>query len=87
MAQYIEQLAFSQIDPLEQELIFSLNPVRPNPEFVNRLGQRLKREPAMVLENRNWLEAYLVVASGLFGGALLVWLLSLVFHGLRKLIH
>jgi hypothetical protein len=73
MAHFIEQMTFSQIDPLEEELLFSLNPVRPNPEFVNRLGQRLKREPAMFLENRNWLGAYLVVASGLFGGALMVF--------------
>jgi hypothetical protein len=87
MAQYMEQMAFvMQADPLEEELLFSLNPVRPNPEFINRLGQRLMREPATVLEKRPFLGAYLVVASGLFGGVLLIWVLGFIYQLLRRFI-
>ena len=70
---------------LENQLFSALNPVKPDPVFVNRLEERLRAQPAIVLEPGSLLGAYLVIASGLFGGVLLIWLLHLIFYGLEKL--
>jgi hypothetical protein len=59
---------------LEFALLSSLNPVEPDPEFVTRVRHRIESRPAMVLETRTFWEAYVIVACGLFLGALLVWL-------------
>ena len=71
---------------LENQLLSALNPVKPDPLFVNRLEERLRSQPATVLEPGSLLGAYLVMASGLFGGVLLIWLLHLIFYGLEKLV-
>lgn len=64
---------------IENELLQSLNPVSPDPIFVTRLEERLKTPPRIVLERNSLLGAYLVIALGLFGGVLLVWLLQVIF--------
>ena len=70
---------------LENQLFRTLNPVNPDPLFVNRLEERLKTRSVIVLERESLLGAYLVIASGLFGGALLLWLLHVVFSGIKHL--
>ena len=57
---------------IENELLSSLSPVKPDPIFVTRLEQRLKTQPRIVLEKNSLLGAYLVVAFGLFGGVVVV---------------
>ncbi len=69
---------------IENQLMSSLNPVSPDPMFVDRLEQRLKRDPAIVLERGSFLKAYLTMASGLLGGVILLWLLHLVYRGLKR---
>ncbi len=69
---------------IENQLMSSLNPVSPDPMFVDRLEQRLKRDPAIVLERGSFLKAYLIMASGLLGGVILLWLLHLVYRGLIR---
>jgi hypothetical protein len=59
---------------LEFTLFASLNPVEPDPEFVSRVRHRIERRPTMILEARTFWEIYVIVASGFFVGAMLLWL-------------
>ena len=68
---------------LEKELFSSLNPVKPDPVFVDRLEARLKTQTVTVLEPASLLGAYLVIALGLFGGVFLLWILHVVYSALR----
>lgn len=70
---------------IENQLMSSLNPVSPDPLFVDRLEQRLKRDPSIVLERGSFLKAYMIMASGLLGGVILLWLLHLVYRGLIRI--
>ncbi len=70
---------------LENQLFASLYPVSPDPVFINRLEERLKREPLIVLERRSFWGAYLIIASGLFGGVLLLWLLHGIYNSLSRI--
>ena len=74
----------SDVD-IESQLLTSLNPVSPDPVFIDRLEKRLKRDPAIVMERGSFLQAYLIMASGLLGGVFLLWLLHLVYRELQKL--
>jgi hypothetical protein len=82
-----ENVAWASVpeSELERELFSSLNPVKPDPVFVDRLEARLKTQSVTVLEPASLLGAYLVIASGLFGGALLLWLLHVIFSSLWRL--
>ncbi|HVP21882.1 MAG TPA: hypothetical protein VMS73_08480 [Anaerolineaceae bacterium] len=71
---------------LENQLFASLNPVNPDPVFIDRLEARLKREPAIILERSSFWQAYLIMASGLFGGVLLLWLLHGVYAVLKRIV-
>ncbi len=69
-------MELSTLDSLfEAELESSFDPVQPDPEFVTRLRQRLSGKQQVVLEPRSSATAFVVVALGLFTGALLVWIL------------
>jgi len=59
----------------EAEIESSFNPVQPDPEFVTRLRRRLSGKEQIVLEPRSSATAFVLVALGLFTGALVVWLL------------
>lgn len=65
-------------EQLEYQLHSFLGPVQPNPEFVRRLRSRLTSEPAVILERRNTMAALVVAGLGLFGGALVVWMIFLI---------
>jgi hypothetical protein len=83
-----QTVSFFNIDSnfdIEHQLLSSLNPVLPDPVFIDRLEQRLKREPAIVLEPGSFVKAYIIMISGLVGGVLLLWLLHLVYRELQKL--
>ncbi len=69
---------------IENQLSTSLNPVLPDPVFIDRLEQRLKRDPAIVLEPGTFIKAYIVMVSGLVGGVVLLWLLHLIYIELLK---
>ncbi len=53
-----------------------LNPVRPDPEFVQRLRQRLTTPAAVVLERHPVSWAFLTLLGGLALGVVLVWFLQ-----------
>jgi hypothetical protein len=59
----------------EEELESSFSTVQPDPEFVKRLRRRLSGKEQIVLEPRSYATAFVLVALGLFSGALLVWIL------------
>ena len=58
----------------EAELESSFDPVQPDPEFVTRLRRRLSGKEQIILEPRSSATAFVLVALGLFTGALLVWI-------------
>jgi hypothetical protein len=68
--------AAAELDELERKLEFSLYPVQPDPQFVHRLQTRLATPATVVLEDPVRTGAFLIIAAGLFIGALLVWLLQ-----------
>ncbi len=83
-AQTVSFLNFKSDFDIENHLSTSLNPVLPDPVFVDRLEQRLKRDPAIVLEPGTFIKAYIVMVSGLVGGVVLLWLLHLTYVELLK---
>ncbi len=67
----------STLDRLfEEELKSSFDTVQPDREFVTRLRRRLSNKGQVVLEPRSPATAFVLVALGLFTGALLVWILG-----------
>ena len=66
----------STLDELfEAELQSSFDTVQPDPEFVTRLRRRLSSKEQVVLEPRSSATAFMLIALGLFTGALMVWVL------------
>lgn len=65
---------FASVEVLEKKLQSSLEPVQPDPGFVYRLYGRLVNQPTVVLERRTNSAVLMVLALGLFLGALIIWL-------------
>ncbi len=65
---------FNLEDDLEKFLFSSLSPVEPDTKFVSRLKDRFERQPTTVLEHQTFWGVYLIVATGLFVGALSLWI-------------
>ncbi len=84
-SQPVSFVSFRSEFDLESQLLSSLNPVSPDPVFIDRLEQRLKRDPAIVMEPSSFVKAYVVMVSGLVGGVVLLWLLHLIYRQLRKI--
>jgi hypothetical protein len=80
----VDRIQNKKRDPEELEfaLISSLNLVDPDPEFVSRLKLRIQKPPSTVLEARIFWEIYVIAASGLFLGALIIWVIQ---HFTRKI--
>lgn len=74
-------------EAIESQLFSYLGQVQvqqPRPEFVHKLKTRLTSEPSVTLEKqRSKMAAFVVAASGLFVGALIVWIVS----GIRALLN
>lgn len=64
-----------QADALAERLQSALNPVKARPEFVQRLKTNLVNEPAISVEYRSRAAAFIIIAAGLFTGALLTWIM------------
>ena len=68
-----------QVEELEQQLLHSLRPVHPNPQFVDHLHDRLTTSPSIGLERKSYTAiSLLLVAFSLLSGALVVWLVHLL---------
>lgn len=60
----------------EDTLQSILNPVRPDPEYVQQLRQRLTTPAAVVLEQHPASWAFLTLIGGLMLGVILVWFIQ-----------
>jgi hypothetical protein len=76
MGHYSLETSREPIFDLEEKIQCTLYPVRPNPEFVNHLRNRLTHPSSVIVEQpgRRGM-VWAVLAGGLAFGALLVWLL------------
>lgn len=75
MERSMEQPGKNALWGLENKLSSLLEPVTPDPEFVESLRMKLTRTPAVLVETSRRQLSLLAVGVGLFAGALLVWLL------------
>jgi hypothetical protein len=69
----------NNLDFFEIELYQKLKPINPNQEFINNLEERLMRKKTIYIEKRNRGLAFAIVGSGLFFGALFIWLMRRIF--------
>jgi hypothetical protein len=85
MANRLEEFYQSDeaISNLEILLQASLNPVRPNPDYVSKLKSRLVAPSVVILESPSAQRAYLIVAIGLFIGIFIVWFIRLISNRVR----
>jgi len=60
---------------LEKKLSSLLEPVTPDPEFVDSLKLKLTRTPAVLVETGRRQLGLLAVGIGMFTGAFIIWLL------------
>jgi len=65
----------NQITNLEHKLATVLKPVRPDPEYVNRLRHSLGTVPTAILERRSVADPVLVAILGLAAGITAVYLI------------
>lgn len=68
--------AANGVESLENQLKLSLRPVRPNPDFVDHLHDRLTQPSGTTVEHRqNTAFSLLLVACSLVSGIFIVWLM------------
>ncbi|GAP20594.1 hypothetical protein [Leptolinea tardivitalis] len=68
----------NEMELLESKLGNLLKPRQANPDFVAELKSRLTYEPVISVETRKKYKAIWVIASALFVGGLVVFILSLL---------
>ena len=71
----LEQAGGKGLWGLEEKLSSLLEPVNPDPEFVDALRLKLVQAPTVILETGRKKVLWMVAAAGMVTGALLVWLL------------
>lgn len=72
--------ALDQFTSLEHKLASALRPVRPDPEYVQKLGHSLGRAPSAILERTSITEPVLIIVLGLAAGVTAAYLI----HKLAK---
>ena len=65
----------NSIWPIEQKLANFLEPVTPDPVFVDALRLKLEQAPAVLIETSHRKAGLLVMGIGMFTGALIFWML------------
>ena len=70
------QQVLDRLVGFEFRLQKSLHPIQPDPEFVSHLRGRLSASPTITLDTRSSRKLFVIVASGLFWGVLLIWLIK-----------
>ncbi len=71
-------LADDDINNLENKLGSLLSTRQANPEFVQHLRFRLTTEPMITVETRKRYTALLIMATALFSGSLIIFIISLI---------
>lgn len=66
---------------LEKDLQSVFAPVKPNPEFVERLERRLTREDRVALEQESSRTGWIIAVAGAAVGLLVIGLIRLLVRG------
>lgn len=61
---------------LEDKLSNLIEPVTPNPEFIDSLKLKLTHTPIVYMESGKKRVGFLILAAGLVTGAAIVWLIN-----------
>jgi hypothetical protein len=69
---------------LEDELMFSLNPVEPRKEFVSRLKHQLITPSNIRIEPPLRINQFFLAVADVMGGILLIWLVKRIFDYFLK---
>ena len=70
---------------LEEELMFSLNPVEPRREFISRLKHQLVTPSEVTIDKPSRFNPFLPAVAGILGGILLIWVIRRIFSHFTKL--
>ena len=65
---------FETLSDIEHHLNSTFQQVRPDPDFVYNLRNRLLTDPGVMLEERPKMAAFAIVSLSLFFGVFLIWL-------------
>lgn len=61
---------------LEDKLSNLIEPVTPDPEFIDSLKLKLTHAPIVYMESEKKRVGFLILAAGLVTGAVIVWLIN-----------
>ena len=75
MEHHLEQTVSGSLWNLEKKLSSFLEPVTPDPVFVDTLRLKLQKTPAVLVETGRRKLGLLVMGMGMFAGVLVYWLL------------
>jgi hypothetical protein len=73
------EFQMNELSEFEGQLGRLLSPRQANPEFVQTLKKRLTTNPQITLETRRKYKTIIVLSAALFSGALIIFVLSLLF--------
>jgi hypothetical protein len=76
MANKMDADLFSEED-LEKFLHGRLQPVKPRPEFVNKVNRRITRDPSVMLEPTTDESILYIILFGLIAGFITLWIFRL----------
>jgi hypothetical protein len=76
MEQELGQAGMNALKGLEDRLSRFIQPVNPDPEFIDTLRTKITHPSTVILETGKRRMGFLVIAAGLVTGVLVVWLLS-----------
>jgi hypothetical protein len=76
-----EELLFGN---LEDELMFSLNPVEPRREFVARLKHQLITPSDVKIEPPSRIHQFIPAVAGVMGGIIIIWVARRLFSYFSK---
>ncbi len=82
MEQELGHAGMNALRGLEDRLSHFIQPVNPDPEFIDTLRSKITHPSTVFLETGKRRMGFLVIAAGLVTGALVIWLLS--HHGAKE---
>lgn len=80
----INEMRNNSIFRLEEKLSSMIRPVKPDPEFMSTLRTKLSRTPSILVESSKKNIGLAIFGAGLFAGAFVFWIVSLLSKGKEK---
>jgi hypothetical protein len=68
-------MEFDLLQKLEQHLTSVMVPVQPDTDYIQKIRHGLANVPAISIEQRSRMTLILLITTGLFLGAMFLWLL------------